>query len=165
MTEKTMKVMHSSKKDDWCTPPGFFAELNRQYNFTLDLCARADNALLPRYCEDVKSGMLVDTEYSDTIPIDWRNEVFFCNPPYGRALPKILNMVPRSSRGVFLLPSRTGSRWFQDALPNASWVCFINGRLRFEGAEYSAPFDSVLFVYNLSCPRIAGRTFYGGLLK
>lgn len=144
MTEKTRKVMHSSAKDDWGTPQWLFDELHSKYKFTLDLCATEKNALLPRYCQDVQSGMLIDTEFADVIPIDWSKEVFFCNPPYGRQLPKVLAAIPDHAHGVLLLPSRTGSKWWHDLMRRSYWVFYIQGRLRFEGADYSAPFDSAL---------------------
>lgn len=149
MTEKMRKILHGSARDDWGTPTWLFKTLHAQYNFTLDLCATERNALLPRFCQNVQSGMLIDLEWSDSIPIDWSREVFFCNPPYGRQWPKILEVIPKKSHGLFLLPSRTGSRWFQKMLQEASWVTFLKGRLIFKGAADAAPFDSVIFGYNI----------------
>lgn len=149
MTEKTRKTLHSSKKDDWGTPKWLFDELHEQYNFTLDLCARKENALLPRFCENIQSGMLVDQEWSDPKPIDWDKEVFFCNPPYGRQLPKILNAIPSYARGVLLLPARTGSKWFVDIARRANVIYFLSGRLTFQEASFPAPFDSVLLVMGI----------------
>ena len=40
------KAMVSSKSNEWSTPWGFFKELDREFNFTLDPCARDDNAKL-----------------------------------------------------------------------------------------------------------------------
>ena len=150
MNEKTRAVLHSSKKDDWETPQWLFDALNQQYDFTFDLCASEDNAKLPRFCQDVQSGMLTDLNWADTIPIDWAKEVFFCNPPYGRQLPSVLSAIPNEARGVFLLPARTGSKWWHELVKKADWVYYIRGRLKFEGAEHSAPFDSALVGLNIS---------------
>lgn len=144
MNEKTREILHSSKKEDWKTPRDLFEKLNKQYNFTLDLCASEYNALLPRYCDNVQEGYLVDKEWNDRIPIDWKNESFFCNPPYGSKIQNILNAIPSEAQGIFLLPSRTGTKWWQDLALKCNWCLFIKGRLTFEGAGNPAPFDSIL---------------------
>lgn len=157
MTEKTRKVMHSSKKDDWGTPQWLFDKLHSEYKFTLDLCATEKNALLPRYCENIQSGMLTDKEWNDSIPIDWQNDVFFCNPPYGRQLPKVLAAIPSHSSGIVLLPSRTGSKWWQEFTKKCEWCLFLSGRITFKGAAYPAPFDSILMGIGIKRPAgIAG---------
>lgn len=38
------RVMFSSKTDLWATPQSFFEELNKEFQFTLDPCATAENA-------------------------------------------------------------------------------------------------------------------------
>lgn len=151
MTEKTRAVLHSSQKDDWGTPQWLFQVLHVQYRFTLDLCASAENALLPRFCTQVQSARVCN---GGTLqPLDWTQERFFANPPYGRQWPKILASIPQGAQGVFLLPSRTGSRWFHKMINDASWLVFFKGRLKFRGAITSAPFDSVLFGYSVPRPK------------
>lgn len=161
MTEGMRKVLFSSEKSDWGTPQWLFDKLYNQYSFNLDLCADSENRLLPQWCEDVQSGLvylhgvsLSPREYVlEEKKLIWEGTVFFCNPPYGRTWPKILHEIPTWAHGVFLLPSRTGSQWFQYLLNRASWVLFLKGRLTFKGAASSAPFDSVLFGYNVFPPR------------
>lgn len=49
---------------------------------------------------------------------------------------------------VFLVPNRTGTRWFMDiVIPMAKEVRFIRGRLKFGDATNSAPFDSMVVVF------------------
>ena len=65
----------SSVKDDWTTPPDLFDNLNREFGFTVDLCANDSNHLCERYY----------TKENDGLKANIRNEIVYCNPPYGRA--------------------------------------------------------------------------------
>lgn len=42
-------LMFSSKTDKWETPQDFFDELNREFGFSLDVCALPGNAKTTRY--------------------------------------------------------------------------------------------------------------------
>lgn len=139
MEQRTRQVLHSSHKNDWQTPRKLFNDLDRQYSFTLDLCASKENALCQKYSDDC-------------FQVQYEKEVFFCNPPYGKQVGQILDSIPATARGIILLPSRTGTAWFHELNKKASWMLFYRGRIRFEGAPYSAPFDSVLVGMNLESP-------------
>lgn len=39
----------SSDKMDWATPQALFDKLNAEFHFTVDVCASAWNAKMPRY--------------------------------------------------------------------------------------------------------------------
>lgn len=140
MTDATRRVLHSSVRTDWGTPRELFDALNSQYNFTLDLCASAENALCEHWSDNCFS-------------VNYENEVFFCNPPYGREIKDILASIPATACGILLLPSRTGSGWFHETQKKASWTFFLRGRVKFVGARHSAPFDSVLIGMNLDYPQ------------
>lgn len=47
----------SSKKMDYCTPQGFFDELNREFHFTLDAAATAKSAKCPMYYTPETDGL------------------------------------------------------------------------------------------------------------
>lgn len=72
------KSMFSSNTNEWATPQAFFDELNKEFNFTLDPCATAQNAKCPRFF----------TKEIDGLAQSWRGETVFCNPPYGRDISK-----------------------------------------------------------------------------
>ena len=72
------EAMFTSKTNEWATPQAFFAELNQEFNFTLDPCATPQNAKCARYF----------TKEIDGLSQSWRDEIVFCNPPYGRDLSK-----------------------------------------------------------------------------
>ncbi|MBE3120023.1 MAG: adenine methyltransferase [Candidatus Atribacteria bacterium] len=88
------------------------------------------------------------------LDIAW-GRVSYCNPSYGPEVPKWIEKGIAESRlgkvVVFLLPSRTGNKWFHDLiLPFAAEIRFLRGRLYFGGPRSTggrAPFDSMLAVF------------------
>lgn len=77
--------------------------------------------------------------------------IVFCNPPYGRELPKwVKKCYEESLKGtlvVMLIPARTDTRWFHDYIYGKAEIRFIKGRLRFGNAKQSAPFPSMVVIY------------------
>lgn len=49
---------------------------------------------------------------------------------------------------VMLLPARTDTRWFHDYILNKSEIRFVRGRLKFGNSNNSAPFPSMVVIYN-----------------
>jgi site-specific DNA-methyltransferase (adenine-specific) len=47
-----------------------------------------------------------------------------------------------------LLPARTDTRWFHDYIYGKSEIRFIKGRLKFGGSKNSAPFPSMVVIFN-----------------
>lgn len=66
----------SSKNMCWCTPPDFFAELNREFHFELDPASTDKSAKCAKHF----------TPDDDGLKQDWGGYCVFCNPPYGRAI-------------------------------------------------------------------------------
>jgi phage N-6-adenine-methyltransferase len=148
MNEATRQVLHSSKSNDWGTPKALFDEWNERWGpFNLDPCTSPDNPLGTKYFFTEKDNGLVQ---------DWSKFGlfirFFMNPPYGREGSKWVLKAHEETQhhfiqGVALLPSRTGTRWFQNIiLPNYE-IIFLPGRIRFVGARDPAPFDSMLVIF------------------
>lgn len=48
---------------------------------------------------------------------------------------------------VMLIPTRTDTRWFHDYILGKAEIRFIRGRLKFGGADNSAPFPSMVVVF------------------
>ena len=125
-----MSVHFSSMRLDWRTPKAFYQALDAEFNFDFDPCPK-------------------NPEF-DGLNIEWgqRN---FVNPPYGRELPKwIKKGYEESLKGktvVFLIPSRTDTRWWHDYVMKAKEIRFIKGRLKFGGSKNSAPFPSAIVIF------------------
>ncbi|GAB6276278.1 MAG: hypothetical protein SAMD01599839_08180 [Rectinema sp.] len=49
---------------------------------------------------------------------------------------------------VGLLPARTDTRWFHDFILGRAEIRFLKGRLKFESAKNSAPFPSMVVIWN-----------------
>jgi site-specific DNA-methyltransferase (adenine-specific) len=130
---------------DWQTPPDIFNALNMRFHFTLDAAASPHNAKCPRYFTIVDDGLSQS----------WANERVFCNPPYGRDLPKWARKAYEESQSaeliVLLIPARTDTAYFHDYIWHKAQIEFIRGCIRFLD-EYgkkrdSAPFPSMLAIY------------------
>lgn len=50
-------LMFSSKTDKWATPQDFFDEINREFGFSLDVCALPENAKTTRYYTPEQDGL------------------------------------------------------------------------------------------------------------
>ncbi len=119
------------------TPSKFYDQLNEEFNFTFDPCPPN-----PSF---------------DGLEITWKAESVYVNPPYGRSiklwLKKALEEINKKSckRCVFLLPSYTDVRWFHDfVLPFSYEIRFIKGRLKFGNHKDTAPFASMLVIFQNS---------------
>ncbi len=131
------RVHFSSATDLWETPQKFFDDLNREFNFETDVCALPQNAKCERYF----------TPEQDGLKQDWTG-VCWCNPPYGRQIGKWVEKAAKSNATVVMLvPARTDTAWFHDWILPFAEVRFVRGRLKFGGAENSAPFPSMVVIY------------------
>lgn len=131
--------------DDRRTPRALFDPLHAQHQFTVDVAASAENALLPKFY----------TRETDGLAHSWAGERVWCNPPYSRLeawLHKAWNeMYGGCESVVMLLPAnRCEQRWWQhyvegarDRGPNESGITlttqFLPGRLRMAPPDYPTP--------------------------
>lgn len=137
------EVMFSSKSENWATPQDFFDELNKEFHFTVDLCATEEN----NKCENYY------TPEQDSLKQVWSG-ICWCNPPYGRSVGLWVRKASESCKLggatiVMLLPARTDTKWFHDYIYNKNNVeiRFVRGRLKFGDGKNSAPFPSMVVVF------------------
>lgn len=132
--------MYSSATCEWSTPQGLFDALNSEFKFTLDPCSTHENAK----CE--KHYTLED----DGLSKSWDGETVFCNPPYGREIGKWVKKCSEVKNGivVMLIHARTDTKWFHEYIYNKSEIRFIRGRLKFGGSKNSAPFPSMIVIFD-----------------
>ena len=134
--------MFSSKTDLWATPNDFFDKLNDEFRFTLDPCSTHENAKCYKHFTEEENGLLQD----------WGNEVVFCNPPYGRQIKDwVKKSYEESQKGnttvVMLIPARTDTIYFHEYIYHKAEIRFIKGRLKFGNAKNSAPFPSMVVIF------------------
>ena len=134
------KSLFSSNKDDWETPDDLFAELHKEFCFDLDIASNVINHKCQVYF--TKENSAFDNKWFGTV---------WCNPPYGREIGKWVKAChDYTGISVMLLPARTDTKWFHNYIyknPNAE-IRFIKGRLKFVGASSSAPFPSMIVIFN-----------------
>jgi site-specific DNA-methyltransferase (adenine-specific) len=143
MTGAGLAAQFSSTTDDWATPQWLFDELNREFEFELDVCASAENARCARFFTDSEDGLRQE----------WRGHCWM-NPPYGETIGLWVHKAWQSAQDgavvVCLLPARTDTAWFHDYVMEAAEIRFLRGRLKFNDAENSAPFPSLVAVFRSS---------------
>jgi site-specific DNA-methyltransferase (adenine-specific) len=143
----------TSLSGEWATPAALFAEYDREFRFTLDVCASAENAKCRRFFDR-------DT---DGLRQSWAGETCWMNPPYGRGLPAWIERaaLAAGSEGATVV-ARTDVRWWHGYVWDSAAhrprpgveVRFIEGRIRFGDTRGErAPFPSVAIVFRppLTC--------------
>lgn len=129
---------------EWATPPEIFNPLHAEFDFTLDACATAGNAKLPRFYTEAQNGLAQS----------WAGERVFMNPPYGReiyAWTQRARMREFGTLVVGLLPASTDLAWWhEDVVGGGAEVRYLRGRVRFlTDGPYRASgfFPSVVVVW------------------
>jgi len=140
-------AIYSSAKHDWGTPQDLFDKIETIFGkFELDAAASKENAKCHWYYTENNSGL-----HNPWHRLTW------CNPPYGREIQKWVGKaifethdatIRHCKTAVLLLPARTDTQWFQVAAAKCDFIAFIKGRVKFDGAQSSAPFPSALFVFS-----------------
>lgn len=125
-----LKVHYISQRLDWKTPKAVYQVLDSEFNFDHDPCPSLYKV--------------------DGLTSDWgkRN---FVNPPYGKEISKWIKKGfeewQKGKTVVFLIPSRTDTRWWHDYCMKASKIRFIKGRLKFDDQKSCAPFPSAIVIF------------------
>lgn len=126
--------LFSSASQHWATPHELLSVLNEEFHFNDDPCP-----------------LFGDERYDDGLSRPWGTRTYI-NPPYGSAITAwVKKAVEEAGKGklvVALLPARTDTRWFHDYVMKATELRFLRGRLKFGGSRNSAPFPSMVVVWN-----------------
>ena len=113
-----------SKGYDWATDKELFNRLNKEFKFTLDVCASDWNKKLDNYF----------SEEQDSLIQDWSNDICFMNPPYGKVLKDWMKKAYEESlKGatvICLVPSATDLEWWHEYAMKGE-IRFLRGRPRF----------------------------------
>ena len=132
-------VMFSAQSDDWETPQSLFDELDKEFLFSVDVCASPKNAKCRRFF----------TEETDGLSQDWKG-ICWMNPPYGRKIGKWIKKAYESSMAgatvVCLVPARTDTGWWHEFVMKGE-IRFIKGRLKFGNSKSNAPFPSAIIIF------------------
>lgn len=135
-------VMFSSKDQTWETPQNLFNKLDKEFNFTLDVCATDETAKCNNYF----------TPKEDGLAQEWKGNCWM-NPPYGREIgvwiKKAWEESEKGAKVVCLIPARTDTKyWHEYIFTYAAEIRFIKGRIKFGNSKNSAPFPSALVIFD-----------------
>lgn len=134
-------------RQDYETPDEFYSLCYREFGFTWDLAAHADNHKHTNYFGP-------GSEFAeDSLAQPWHlvDGWLWLNPPFADIKPwarKCLEESEKGARVVMLTLASTGSNWFRDYCWNRCDIRFLNGRLRFKGAEGPFPKDLALYIFD-----------------
>lgn len=144
----------SSATPEWYTPQHIIKQVIQVFGqIDLDPCSNsktAPNVPATYHFTQADDGLSDDRSWNvhgDIAPGVPRTRVYM-NPPYGDVIGVWVERLIRAYEGgeiaaaIALLPARTDTAWFQPIF-NYTY-CFVRGRLKFSGAENSAPFPSVV---------------------
>lgn len=140
------------RSDDWETPQWLFEKLNEEYPMHLDLAANAENSKCQFFISERTNALSTQFNWNEIMcPTCW------LNPPYKRDIQTAF--IKKASktvdtRIVALLPARTDTKAFHDYIyrrPNTE-IRFLKGRLKFSNSKQSAPFPSMLVIFNIEIP-------------
>ena len=145
---KITKGLFTSDSNEWETPQYVFNELNKEFNFDIDVCATEGNAKCFNYFTKRQDGLKQNW---------WGFKSAFMNPPYGKEIGKWMEKAYKESEkgltAICLIPARTDTGWWHNWVVKAQEVRFIKGRLKFGKGKQSAPFPSCIAIF---------RPFYEG---
>lgn len=126
----TNKVHFSSLRQNWRTPKALYQGLDAEFGFDFDPCP-----VNPKF---------------DGLNVEW-HQCNFVNPPYGRQIGKWIDKgwkeYQKGKTVVFLIPSRTDTKWWHQYCMKATEIRFIKGRLHFDDQKSPAPFPSAIVIF------------------
>lgn len=155
---------------EWRTPGPFVDLIRREFGpFVLDAAADHDNHLAPAYL--TVEGLWRSDENGrisagDGLSLPWASVggLTWCNPPYGRDLPKWVAQGRQAARDgattIMLIPPSRNAAWWAEMVEGvAAEVRYLIGRLQFEappGRETKDRnrYDSALVIFR---PRYEAR--------
>jgi phage N-6-adenine-methyltransferase len=137
--------MMSNNSDVWGTPQNLFDKLDKEFSFTIDVCASSHNAKCANYFDEKTNGLAQK----------WTGSCYM-NPPYSNNAAWLKKAYEEVESGnadsiVVLIPARPDTKYFHDYCMKADEIRFIKGRLKFtdeKGNERgTAPFPSMLVIF------------------
>ena len=135
------RVYWQSTTDLWETPQNFFDELDREFHFTLDVCAIQINTKCDRFYSPEQDGLLQD----------WSGEICWMNPPYGLILRQWTQKAYESSKAgstvVCLLPVRSDTKWWHGYVLPYAEIRYLEKRLKFGGSPHNAAFPCAVAIF------------------
>lgn len=131
-------------RDEWGTPVELFELLDREFRFTLEVCASEENHKMGRYLSGpcLGEGVQLDgTVCGCGLCTSWAGERCFMNPPYScveawmEKAEAEVSAPGRQTLVVALVPNATEVDWFRTAWGASAYVRLLHGRVPFVEPE------------------------------
>lgn len=136
------KGLLTSNTDLWETPKDFFYKMDKEFNFTLDVCAIPENAKCKNYFTPSMDGLIQEWVRSCWMNLPYGKEIgLWMKKAYESFLNKSVTSV------VCLIPARTDTKWWHDYAMKGE-IRFIKGRLKFGDSKNPAPFPSAIVIFS-----------------
>ena len=86
-----------------------------------------------------------------------RNNNIWCNPPFGVEHAWVEKAVLESAwssgnRIAMIFPVKSSMKWWSLVVRHASNILFVQGRMKFVGMKWQAPFPVVLVLFSRQVP-------------
>jgi hypothetical protein len=146
------KQVHSTKRDDYCTPLEIIQRTEQIAPIIFDPCASwnhdlhfaTGNACI---CKTCQASRAPNNKCDGLLFVwHWHGGLVFVNPPYGGRkriidawIEKIAVEASRGCEIVLLAPASTGSQWFARIWNTAQAACFVKGRQTFRDPRTGGP--------------------------
>jgi phage N-6-adenine-methyltransferase len=125
-----------SETPEWETPQWLFDLLDKEFHFTVDVCASEQNYKCKKYYSKANNGLKKK----------WTG-VCWMNPPYGREIKEWMQKARVASENgatvVCLVPARPDTEWWWENCIQGE-IRFIRGRLQWPNSDTAAPFPSAV---------------------
>ena len=130
---------------EWETPQNFFDTLNREFGFTLDVCAFGHNAKCNKFFCPQDNGL--SKKWEGTC---------WCNPPFDKTMGEWIKKAHCSAQKgatvVCLFPGNYhDNKWWHNFVMRSSEIRYIRGRLKFIYLEKLTSMRTVLVVFRPYC--------------
>lgn len=155
------ETLFSSAKQDWQTPDWLLDRLRDNFGqIGLDPATSLGNPtkasrfyVAPGECLPYE---LPENAKFDGLAQSWDADFVFCNPVYKGVSKWIQKAFESTAENVvMLLAARPDTKAWQEYILPCADICWIKGRLKFKGAEHSAPFPSALVHYGSNVTKFA----------
>jgi len=162
----TMPKIRSKRTSttEWETPQDFFETLDREFHFTLDVCATPENTKCQRFF----------TKKEDGLRRDWSEEIIWLNPPYDKDIVKWMAKAYLTTRKgglvVALISGKsTDTVMWHNCVMRSDEIRFVKNRLHFSsnGMSRRANLSSIVVIFRPFCegpPRTCSISTSGQIL-
>jgi phage N-6-adenine-methyltransferase len=137
-----------SGEQNWRTPQDFWAVLQAEFDFEVDVAATAEDRLLDCYITPEENALSLD--------MPWVYEVqdrAYCNPPFKNMMPWVVKAHQEAQRHpgavVGLLAPLSNADWYQFCCRHAHEIRHLYPRVQFEappGVQVSTNRGDLLFI-------------------